>query len=148
MAGKLLLGNVTGTVAASGAITSLVVTSLDGAKVLSGANLGSDAKLGGTSTGGDTFGQGFIGALKVAGAIKTSTIAAGLNPVDETIGDEDDIVVGGVGAPGGPFSIIRSITAKGGADDTTQFIAGGFKTVKLPRRIDPAKDPQARFRVK
>ena len=100
-----------------------------------------------SGTGGDTFGQGFIGALRVAGAIKGSTVAAGLNPIDEIIGDEDDIVVGGVGAPGGPFSIIRSITAKGGADDASQFIAGGFKTVKLPKRVDPATDPQARFRV-
>jgi uncharacterized delta-60 repeat protein len=148
MAGKLALGNLTGTVAASGAITSLLVAGLDGAKVLSGANLGSDAKLGGTSTSADTFGQGFIGALKVAGRIKGSTVAAGLNPVDETIGDEDDIVVGGVGAPGGPFSVIRTITAKGGADDTSQFIAGGFKSVRLPKRIDPANDAQGRFRVK
>jgi hypothetical protein len=152
MAGKLVLGNVTGTVAAAGAITSLVVTSLDGAKVLSGANLGNDAKLGGDNLNGktdaDTFAQGLIGTLKVAGTIKGSTIAAGLNPVDETIGDEDDIVIGGVGAPGGPFSIIRTITARGGADDTTQFIAGGFKTVKLPKRIVPANDPQGRFRVK
>jgi hypothetical protein len=148
-AGKLVLGNVTGTVAAFGKITSLVATTLDGAKVLSGANLGANGELGGTSAvDADTFRNGYIGAVKVAGAITGSTIAAGLNPVDDTIGDEDDIVVGGAGADGGPSSIIRSITAKGGADETSQFIAGGFGSARLPKRVDPKNDPQSRFTIK
>lgn len=149
LAGKLVLGNITGTVAAAVGIKSLVAASLTGANILSGANLGSNSELGGApgTTEGDTFGRGVIGSIRVAGRITGSTIAAGLNPIDDTIGDDDDIVVGGIGDPGGPFSVIRTISAKGGADETSQFIAGGFGKVVMPRRIDPAKDPQGRFRV-
>jgi hypothetical protein len=149
LAGKLALGNVTGgTVATQGAIASLTVGSLTNAKVLSGANLGGDAALGGTGADADSFDRGFIGALRVAGEIKGSTVAAGLKPVDDTIGNENDVVVGGAGSPDGLFSIIKAITAKGGADDATQFIAGGFGSVKLPKRVDPANDPQSRFTIK
>jgi uncharacterized delta-60 repeat protein len=133
MLGKVRLGNVTGTVAATGAITSLVADNLTNAKILSGAALGEDAQLGGTGSNADAFGQGVIGAVKIKGQIDNSIIGAGLNPVDGVIGNTDDTVAAG--------STVRSISAKT-ADDSSRFYASSFGAVKLPKKVDVATDPR------
>lgn len=136
MLGKLRIGNVAGTIAVNGAITSLLADSLTNAKILSGANLGADALLGGTNANADAFGVGVIGIIKVRGAIVTSIIGAGLNPVDGVIGNSDDAVT--------PGSSIRSIFAKS-ADETSRFYASTFGPVKLPKKIkDLAADNRFR----
>ena len=128
------LGNVAGgTIAVNGAITSLLVDNLDQAKILSGANLGEDARLGGTESNADVFGVGVIGAVKVRGQIVNSIVAAGLNPNDGVIGNDDDTVTAG--------STLRTLSAKG-ADENSRFYASTFGNVRLPRRIDPATDPR------
>jgi uncharacterized delta-60 repeat protein len=136
MLGKVRLGNVTGTVAATGAITSLLADNLTEARILSGASLGEDAKLGGTGSNADAFGQGVIGVIKVKGQIAGSIIGAGLNPVDGVIGNTDDTVAAG--------STIRSISAKA-ADESSRFYASSFGAVKLPKKVDVVTD--SRFRT-
>jgi uncharacterized delta-60 repeat protein len=139
MLGKLQIGNVAGTIAVNGAITSIVADSLTNAKILSGANLGDDAELGGAvgTSNADTFGVGVIGSVKVRGAIAQSIVGAGLNPVDDVYGDDDDVVT--------PGSTIRTLSAKS-ADPTSRFYASTFKSVKLPKKIkDVASD--ARFKT-
>jgi hypothetical protein len=138
--GKLTLGNIAdgAAIAAAGNITSVSAASMTNAKLLAGANLGGDAAFGGTGASADSYGQGSIGTLKIAGQIVGSTIGAGLNPVDATFGDDDDQVVGGTA------SLIKSITAKG-ADDATRFVAGAFGKVKIGTKVNPTTDP--RFRV-
>jgi uncharacterized delta-60 repeat protein len=137
-AGKIRLGNVTGgTVAAGREILSLAAGNLADAKVLSGANLASDGKLGGTGTAADTFTPGVVGNVKVSGKIERSIIAAGLNPVDGVFGNEDDAVIGA------DTSVIKSITARGGADEGTRFVAGSVGAVKLPKKVG-ADDPRIR----
>ena len=138
--GKVLLGDVTGTIAAGGAITSVTANTLTNARILAGTGLGGDRALGGTGADVDTYAAGTIGTVSVKGAITSSLIGAGLHPTDGTYGDDDDTVVGGAG------SFIRSISAKGGADDATRFVAGAFSKVKLGKtKIDLATD--ARFKT-
>ena len=83
------------------------------------------------------FGVGVIGSVKVRGAIAQSIVGAGLNPVDDVYGDDDDLVT--------PGSTIRTLSAKS-ADPTSRFYASTFKSVKLPKKIkDVASD--ARFKT-
>lgn len=125
---RLRIGNVAGTIAANGAIVSLVADSLTNAKILSGINLADDAQLGGAAgtPDADMYGVGVIGNVRVRGAVSQSIIAAGLNPGDGVIGNNDDTVAAG--------STIRSISAKS-ADETSRFYASSFGGVKLPRRV-------------
>jgi hypothetical protein len=132
--GKAVLNAIGGTLAAAGAIGTVTLTSLTGGMVLSGANFGAVGLPGG---GDDAFATGSIGTLRVNGAIQSSLIAAGLDPVDGVFNGNDQIV-------GGPLSVIRSLFARA-ADATTRFAAGAFHTVRLPAKVDPANDP--RFRV-
>jgi len=67
--------------------------------------------------------------LGVAGKIERSIIGAGLNPVDGVFGNEDDAVVGG------NLSVIKSVTARGGADDGTRIAAGTVGAVRLPKKV-------------
>ena len=137
--GKLALGEVNGTIAAGGSIASVTAANLTNARILAGTGLGVDRKLGGTGGNGDSYAGGSIGALKVSGKITGSLISAGLNPIDGTYGNDDDIVVGGAAA-----SFIKSISAKGGADETTKFVAAAFKTAKLGAKVAIATDPRFR----
>ena len=128
--GSVALGNVTGTVsAAGGEIRSLSASSLTNARVLSGADVAANA-----------FAPGTIRRLTVAGAITSSLVGAGLDPVNGTFGDADDRVLGGAAA-----SVIDSVTARGGADEATRFVAAAFGRARLPRSVDVTTDP--RFRV-
>jgi hypothetical protein len=127
---RLTLGDVSGgTVAAAGPIARATVSSLSRAKFLSGATPP-------TPTRGATFGPGFIGRLTVRGSVADSIVGAGLDPVNGQFLDADDRVIGG------PASVIQSIVVKGGVDEATRFVAGAFKTARLPGRVDPATDPK------
>ena len=127
-ADQIVLGTISGgSLAATGALGTVNLTSLTSGKVLSGASPGVDNVFGGTD---DTFGVGSIKALKVKGAITASVIGAGANPVNGVFGDGDDVIVGGTS------SAIASIFA-GSADANTRFEAGAFKTVHLPGPVDP-----------
>jgi hypothetical protein len=95
--------------------------------------LGTDGKLGGTAAEADTFASGFIGRLKVNGAITDSLVSAGLNPVDGTFANGDDVIVGGT------ESQIRSIIAAS-ADDKSKFYTGTFGRVRLADRVDVVAD--------
>jgi hypothetical protein len=134
--GKLTIGAVAGTIAVNGAIGSIVADSLDHAKILAGANLGDDAQFGGTGSNADTYGASAIKSVKVRGAISQSIVGAGLNPVDTTFGNDDDVVT--------PGSAIGTLSAKS-ADETSQFYAAAFKSAKLPKKIkDISADPRFR----
>jgi hypothetical protein len=127
---RLTLGDVAGgTVAAAGPIARATVAGLSGARFLSGASPA-------TPTRGATFGPGFIGRLTVRGSVANSIVGAGLDPVNGQFLDADDRVIGGAA------SLIQSIVIKGGVDDTTRFVAGAFRTARLPGRVDPATDPK------
>jgi len=127
---RLTLGDVAGgTVAAAGALGRVTVNSLSGAKLLSGATPA-------TPTRGATFGPGFIGRLTVRRSIANSIVGAGLDPVNGQFLDADDRVIGG------PASIIQSVVVKGGVDDASRFVAGAFRTARLPRRVNPLADPK------
>jgi hypothetical protein len=135
--GKLTIGAVAGTIAVNGAIGSIVADSLDHAKILAGANLGDDAQFGGTGSNADIYGASTIKSVKVRGAISQSIVGAGLNPVDTTFGNDDDVVT--------PGSAIGKLSAKA-ADENSRFYAAAFKSAKLPKKIkDISSD--ARFRT-
>lgn len=127
--GAVALREVAGDVtSAGGSIRSLSAASVTSARVLSGAD-------GATNT----FAPGTVGRVTVAGAITSSLIGAGLDPVNGVLGDADDRVLGG------PASVIDSITSRGGADETTRFVAGALGRARLPRAVDVTTDP--RFRI-
>jgi hypothetical protein len=131
---RLTLANVAGgTVAAGGALGRVTVNTLAGAHVLSGA-------LPATPTRAAAFGPGSIAKLRVRGTVAGSVIGAGLDPVNGQFLDADDRVIGGAS------SVIRSVLVKGGVDEASRFVAGAFKTARLPKRVDPGGD--ARFVVK
>ena len=127
------LGRVTGVIAAAANITSLSATGIAGATILAGANLGDDGRLGGAGAGADTFAAGVIGTLHTAGAIDSSFIGAGVNPVDGVFGNGNDTSAGA--------SLIKSIFAKGGATQSV-FEASAFGKALLPKKVDPATDPR------
>lgn len=139
--GKLTFGNVAGTIASgSGVIGAVSAASLDNARILSGANLGADGLVSGTGSGAndDSYGKGAIGSINVKGAITSSFIGAGVNPVDQTFGNTGDQLVGGTA------SSIASITAKS-ADQASRLEAGAIKKAKLPKTIDITQD--TRFKI-
>jgi len=127
-----------GTFAATGAIGSITTSSLTNAKILSGANPGTDGVFAGAGDTDDTFAAGSIDSIRVRGAIAASFIGAGVNPVDGVFGNGNDTIIGGAA------SSIRTLAA-GSADSASRFEAGSFKTVRLLTPIDPATD--SRFLV-
>jgi uncharacterized delta-60 repeat protein len=126
------VASVTGSIVAAAQLMSLTAASLTNAKILAGANLGSDGLIGGGGTAADVFGAGVISSLRVLGAIGGSFIGAGVNPTNGTFGDGDDTSAGN--------SLIKSIFAKGGAT-TTLFESSAFGIAKLPGKVDPASSP-------
>ena len=133
--GKLKFSSVGGTIASGGgAISSIFVASLDNARVLSGANLGADGAVGGAGLNADSYGEGSIGTIKVTGAVTSSVIEAGVNPVDQTFGNADDTLSGSAAA-----DAIRSISAKS-ADRASRFEAGNFGKILLPGKVNPMTD--------
>ena len=135
--GNVNVGNLAGGTVASagGAIGTVSAFSLSDARILSGANLGNDGHLGG---GDDSFAGGSIKAVKVAGNISATVIGAGYDS-----GGDGDFLDGNNSVAAG--SVIRSITAKAGADNASRFAASTFGNVKLPGRVDPTTD--GRFKL-
>lgn len=134
--GKVSAGTVTGTIASANSIGNVsLFGSLTGAQVLAGANFGADGKAGGTGSNADTFAAGSIKAIKVSGSVATSTVAAGVNPVNGTYGDNDDLLLGGTG------SAIQRVSIRGTIDTSSRFIAGAFGKARIPQPVDPATDP-------
>ena len=135
--GKASMGNLTGTLAAAGPITSVLFNGDVKGRVLSGANYGVNGAPGGTGSAADGYGAGRIGKLTVAGSMTGATVAAGVDPVDSQFLDADDRLVGGAA------SSIGVVTVKGGADASTRFVAGAFgPKAKLPKPILTADDPR------
>jgi hypothetical protein len=122
-----------GTVAVAGPVARATVHSLNNAKLLSGA-------LPATPTRAASYGPGSIGRLTVRGSITHSLVGAGLDPVNGQFLDADDRVIGGAA------SVINSVLVGGGVDEASRFVAGAFRTARLPARVDPGADP--RFVVK
>jgi hypothetical protein len=134
---KVSIGTLTGTFAVAGPIGSFASSGDVKGKVLSGASFGVGGKAGGTGSAADTFSQGKIGKIAVAGTTVGATFAAGVDPVDAKLLNGDDHLVGG------SSSAIGSVAIKGGADASTRFVAGSFaKKVKLPQTTDPLNDPR------
>ena len=134
--GRLKLGDVSGVIAAGGGIIGgITCSSLSNGKILSGVNLGNDGVLGG---GDDSYVAGSIGALRVGGAITSSFVGAGVNPVDGTFGNGDDK------SAGSTPSVIHLLVAPS-ADSASRFEATSFGPVRLGSLIDVQNDP--RFRL-
>jgi uncharacterized delta-60 repeat protein len=136
-AGTVTIGNLSDAdFDAAGAIGTIRAISLTDSDLLDGVQAGPDGTLG---TSDDIYGPGVIKTITIAGAINSSVIAAGANPVNGTFGDGDDALA----APG---SAIKSITAKAGTTGSTLFESGSFRSANLPKKIKSlATDP--RFKV-
>ncbi len=70
--------------------SSITAASLRGAKILAGADLGTDARLGGTDSAADSFASGTINSLTVNGKVLNTIVGAGLDPVDGVFKNGDD----------------------------------------------------------
>ncbi len=145
--GRLSFGSIDGIVAVSGAIGSLTVSGdVSGAKVLSGATLGSDGQFGGTGGAADSFSAGSIGAIRISGKVADSVVAAGLRPAVDANASIAGFLGGGAQVIGGTTSTIGSIVARGGIDAVSRLVAGLFAAkVRAPQNVDVASDP--RFEV-
>ncbi len=118
----------TGTVATGGIFSGTLATkaidvfavggSLVGAHLMVGATLGADGKLGGTGVDADSFGAGFIGQLRVAGAVIGARIHVGVDPVNGVFDDGDDVV------RGGSASRIQTLMVGGRIDSTSRIVTG------------------------
>jgi hypothetical protein len=119
--GTLVLHAVSGTIASGGgSIAAITAATLTDANILSGANL---------TSSGDTYSAGSIGSLTVTGAVTDSLIGAGYNASNNAV-------------IGGEASVIHTIVVKQGADANTRFIAGAFGTAKLPKPVNIPSDPR------
>jgi probable HAF family extracellular repeat protein len=127
---SLKLGAVTGTVAAAANIKSLNAAALTTATVLAGANLGNDGKLGG---GDDAFAAGSIFKMSIGGAVASSVVAAGVDPLDGIFANGNDTKAGAGGS-------LKSLTVKGGVDSASHFEAQSFGNVKAPGKVNTATD--------
>jgi uncharacterized delta-60 repeat protein len=136
-AGTVTLGNLTDAqFDAAGSLGTIKALSLTDSELLDGVQAGPDGTLG---TSDDTYNAGTINTIAIAGAIHSSVVAAGVNPVNGTFGDGDDTLA----APG---SIIKSISAKAGTTGNTLFESGAIKSASLPKKIKSlATDP--RFKI-
>ena len=111
--------------------------SLTSSMILAGAYLGADAVLGG---GDDAFSRaGTIAAITVTGALTTTSIAAGVDPVDGIFGNGNDIAAAGT-APGGTAKSIGAIilgatsgkaTASPTGSHNYAIEAASFKSLKI-----------------
>ncbi|MCE9589858.1 MAG: hypothetical protein K8S99_04980 [Planctomycetes bacterium] len=108
------------------------------ARLLAGADLGDDAKLGGAGDNTDLFFAGTLKSLSIKGQVFGSVFGVGLDPVNGTFNDGDDIVTGKSRSTAGTISV------KGAANGTSLFAAGLFKkkVTVTGTRIEPAGDPR------
>lgn len=118
VAGLTVKGNADGKVSARSIASLSVGGNMTGARILAGADMGSDAALGGSAAAADSFGPGYIGKIAVAGSVTGSTILAGVDPFDGKFNDLNDVAVGG------KSSYIGSISISGSVDSTSRFDGG------------------------
>ncbi len=117
-----------GVVQTSGAFSGTLATqSLDvmsiggsflGGQLMVGANLGGNGRLGGSGFDADTFGAGYIGQLRVAGAMIGARVHVGVDPVNGVYDDGDDRIVGGAA------SRIQTLIVGGRIDSTSRIVTG------------------------
>jgi hypothetical protein len=131
-----------GTIAAKTFQTINIGLDMVGAKILAGANLGTDARLGGTGDAADVFTAGNINALTVARKVKNSVVGAGLNPVNGVLNDGDDRIQNPAKSKIGPVTIGTTMAP------AARIIAGRFTgDISVNGMLrDPAVD--ARFQIR
>jgi len=133
-ASTVTLGALTGgAFSTTGNIGRITVASMSNGKILAGANPGADGGFLGAGDTDDSFGAGSITSVVVRGAMASSIIGAGANPVDGIFGNGNDQIVGGV------LSTIDSIQV-GSVDSTSRFEAGRVKSARIPGKVNPATD--------
>lgn len=93
---------------------TITTAGLAGAKILAGADLGTDARLGGTGAAADTFTSGTINILTVNGKVTNSVVGAGLNPTDGIFKNGNDTLATGR---------INSVTVTRTASANSRFLA-------------------------
>ena len=115
-----------------------VLGDLTHSQILIGADLGADGKLGGSGANADTFTGGQLGDLLITGAMVSSQVRVGQDPVDGVFDNGNDRFYGGTD------SSIRSITVLGTMSADSLFVAGAFpaKATVHGSRIDTASDPR------
>ncbi|MGC1560076.1 MAG: Ig-like domain-containing protein, partial [Bradyrhizobium sp.] len=109
---------------------------LSHALLLIGADLGADGKLGGTGANADHFGQGELDQLSVGGSVIASRIRVGVDPVDGTLDDGTNTLIGGAASDIDQFSV------EGTLDSATSIVAGAFPHQASidDQRINPLAD--------
>lgn len=127
-----------GVLAAKSIGTLTVGRDIRAAKVLAGADLGADARLGGTDGNADTFANGTVTAVNVARKAINVIIGAGLDPVDGTFKNGNDVYRGGK---------ITRITIAGAVGNGNRFLAPRYVgEMKLHGvTVNPAAD--IRFQI-
>jgi hypothetical protein len=76
--------------------------------------------------------------LSVGGSITQSLIAAGIDPVDDQLTNDNGVIIGGAS------SFIKSVKVKGAVDNNSIFAAGAFpKKANIGGiKVDPLLDPR------
>ncbi len=130
-----------GTVAAKNILAVNIGFDMLGAKILAGANLGTDGRLGGTGDAADRFAFGRIDSLTVGRKVRNSIVGAGLDPVNGVFNDGNDRI------KQVNKSRMGDVTIVGNVAPAARIVAGRFTGGVTVRgmTIDPAVD--ARFRV-
>ncbi len=88
------VGDLAGTVAATTINSVKSKLDLIDATILAGTSLGSDGALGGAGDAADTFGPGSIRTVNVGQNMTRSAVIAGVDPLDGSINDAADSIVG------------------------------------------------------
>ncbi|SCX42366.1 Ig-like domain-containing protein [Nitrosospira sp. Nsp1] len=93
---------------------------LNQARVIVGANLGSDGALGGTGSTGDQFSAGVISRFRVTGSMVESHVWVGVDPRNGIFNDGNDTLTGST--PGK----IQELLIGGSLDTLSHIVAGAF----------------------
>ncbi|SEF48157.1 Ig-like domain (group 3) [Nitrosospira multiformis ATCC 25196] len=111
---------------------------LEQARIIVGANLGSDGGLGGTGSAADQFASGLLGRLRVTGSVIDSHVWVGIDPGNGIFDDGNDVVTGGTA------SRIQEIIIGGSLSSSSNIIAGSFPSlVKIEGlSVSPSTLPQ------
>jgi len=107
-----------GTLAAGSVGVFAVGGNFVGGHLAVGANLGADGKPGGTGANADSYAAGYLGQLRVAGAMIGARVHVGVDPVDGVYDDGDDVIIGGAA------SRIQTLLVAGRIDSTSRIVAG------------------------
>lgn len=112
-----------------------IALNMRNAMVLAGAYLGTDGRLGGEGDAADTFALGNIKNITVGRQVISSTIGAGLDPVDGEFGNGDDVLRGGK---------ITGMTVERRATMASRFLARRYAGSFMidGQAVVPAEDPR------